>query len=271
MKRPVLSVIIPWCNRQELPAVIEANKSVFDKHDLEVIIANVGGDTQMIRNVVRPGVRICQILSCKFNKSMALNLGVHVSNADNLFFLDTDILLTEDFLSSAMTVIQDRGTVVVDKVLETAMLNTRSDDNDLIEEIVTYLEVRAKNGRRAIIQNRRDSFTHFNRVGNGLIFVSKKDFLAVDGMNSGLAGWGFEDDDFLLRLQLGAGLRATAMGTVTHLTHDNRMRDLNGQSVEEQIKMNYTIAVQRYKAGNYRGSYTSDMEKWAGQFEIVGQ
>ena len=79
------------------------------------------------------------------------------------------------------------------------------------------------------------------------IFVTRNDFLAVDGMNSALAGWGFEDDDFLLRLQLGAGLRATAMGTVTHLTHDNPMRDLNGKSVEEQIKLNYTIAVQRYK------------------------
>jgi predicted glycosyltransferase involved in capsule biosynthesis len=198
-------------------------------------------------------------------------MGVHVSNADNLFFLDTDILLTEDFLSDAITFIRNKGTVVVNKVMETAMLHVPSDDNDHIEEIVTYLEVRAKDGRRAIIQNRRDSFTQFNRVGNGLIFVTRNDFLAVDGMNSALAGWGFEDDDFLLRLQLGAGLRATAMGTVTHLTHDNPMRDLNGKSVEEQIKLNYTIAVQRYKAGNYKGSYTSDMERWADQFEILGQ
>lgn len=268
MEAPILSVILPWSNRKEVYETLAANNAVFGKYNIEVIIANVGGDMELIQHLISDRVRVCYVPSPRFSRSLALNIGAYAARSANLFFLDTDIIVDEDFLMEAIDFIQNDGAVVVNKVMETACPKPITAQDKSIEEIMILLEVRAKNGRTARIQTHRDSLTYYSRVGNGLIFVTKKDFIAVNGMSTKMTGWGFEDTDLLIRLQIGQGLKTTAMGTVTHLSHDDSTRDIQGRTVEDHERINFTIALQQYQIGNFKGTYDFDIKRWEKELKI---
>ncbi|MEZ2338348.1 galactosyltransferase-related protein [Mucilaginibacter sp. RCC_168] len=259
MKNPAFTVIIPWYNRPEILKTLQANKSIFKKYGAEVIISNVGGDPGMIKHLCDDNIRIVQILYKKFNKCLALNIGALSSSSETLFFLDADMILTEDFIEEALAHVDNNNIVIIDEVLESSYDKQKLYDNSQLDEVMVYLDIKAKNGRTARIRMERQPVNYYSKIGNGIIFLKKKDFLSVNGMNSNFIGWGFEDNDLLIRLQLQLDVGVKIMGSMTHLTHDDSLRDTQGKTIEEHEKINSMVALQFYIKGIYEGTFNEDI------------
>lgn len=256
-----VSVIIPWCARPEIKTTLKENSLFFDKHKLEVIVVNCGGDGAFLRSALDE-VGLKQVrwieLDCNFNKSLALNIGSFAARAERLFFLDTDIVFKEDFLSSAMSVLNETCFVTVDRVYESQPV--KRDEDNFLDELVTTLCFVVKGNRRAQIVN-HVRFDDGSRGGPGLILLWRDHFLKVDGMNSDLRGVGWEDNDLILRLQFQLSLEHRRVGSAVHLSHEDAGKQL-GINRAEADQLNFASCYKNYNAGYLLGTYTDDVATW---------
>lgn len=264
MMRPPLSIVIPWCDRAELATTLAENRARFAASRAEIIVVNCGGDrTAVTRHAAEaavPGLRVVHV-PARFNKSLALNLGASLARAPRLFHLDADILLDKtDFLSRARALLGRPGFVNVERVHESARPRARR--RSRLQHVAHLTELVLADGRRATIETNRYRLADHSRSAPGLVLLRRADFLAVGGMSSDLVGWGWEDLDLLVRLQLGLGLRQRLAGEVTHLSHDDRWRDTRGRQRTETEADNYRRCLARYVAGQLTGSYRADLARW---------
>lgn len=266
MMPPPLSIVIPWCDRDELAETLAHNRARFVASRAEVIVVNCGGDrAQLARHAAAtemPGLRVVHVPARRFNKSLALNVGAWAARAPRLFHLDADILLGEDdLLSRARALLGRPGFVNVERVHESAG-QRRGHRRSHLEHVAHLIELQTRNGRRASIETNRFRLVDQSRSAPGLVLLRRADFIAVGGMSSDLEGWGWEDLDLLVRLQLGLGLRQRLAGEVTHLSHDDRRRDTRGRRRTETEADNYRRCLARYAAGHLAGTYRADLAQW---------
>ncbi len=258
-----VSVIIPWCNRAALELALRENTGRLRGCDAEVIVVNGGGETDRLRDLIgRSGcdrVRLIDLRGmAEFSRSACLNVGVFSSRGDRVFTLDADVILSAPFLEEALAEVQRRECFVsVAEVVETEpeMQAERWNRSSPILRKVITTEVTGERGRTASIQYAvgRDG----TRTGSGLMVVRKEHFVAVQGFNSGLTGWGFEDYDFQLRLQLALGIERRSFGQVRHLSHER-------SGTRESNSRNRTASFRNYDCGNYLGTLDADVKKWRG-------
>ena len=265
MKEPKLSIIIPWRNRPEIQTTLQANQSIFNAHDVEVIVVNCGGDNEQILKA-SAGTKIKQLQclelgSGQFNKALALNIGAFAARSKRLFFLDTDILLKEDFLSSALAMLDEGCFVTVDRVFESQQ-GTKAEPGYL-EEFAHVIELLGKDNRKARIETNRVRFSEASRSAPGLVMLERQHFLQVEGMNSDLEGWGWEDLDLLVRLQFVLNISQRRTGAVVHLTHSDQSRNLGGQTRTASEQLNSSICIENYRVGHFLGTYSDDAARWS--------
>ncbi|MCA1612645.1 MAG: glycosyltransferase family 2 protein [Acidobacteria bacterium] len=262
---PPLSVIIPWYNRPEIGVTLRENKRTFTRHGVEVVVVNCGGDGGQLGEAFAglglDGLRCVEVESDTFNKSLALNLGVYAARAERLFFLDTDIVLGDGFIPAALGALDETSFVTADRVHESRP--GKDEGENALEEFAHVVQFVAKGGRRAQVETNRVRFTEGSRSGPGLAVLARRHFLEVDGMNSDLEGWGWEDLDLLLRLQFVPALEHRRAGAVTHLTHGDTARAFGGQSQAAREQMNFASCFTNYRAGYFYGTYTDDLRTWA--------
>ena len=262
---PQLSVISPWYNRPEIKVSLRENRRALDRPEIEVVVVNCGGDGLQLGEAFAGlglGNLRCVEIECEgFNKSLALNLGVLAARAERLFFLDTDIVLGEEFIPSALAALAENCFVTVDRVHESQPRGD-GDEENYLEEFAHVVQFVAKGGRRAQVETNRVRFDDRSRSGPGLVVLARRHFLEADGMNSDLEGWGWEDLDLLLRLQFLLGLEHRRAGAVTHLTHDDASRSFGGQSQAAREQMNFASCFKNYRAGYFYGTYSDDVRTW---------
>jgi hypothetical protein len=127
-----------------------------------------------------------------FNKSTAINLGVAFSDAGHIIGCDADALITVATISSwAQTFLNQpasRTALTPTHMVETA--------NGLI------------------------------RDAPGIVAFTARNFLAVGGYSNEFLGWGFEDRDFLWRLNR-VGIRVIKTGVAEHISHGEIERTQN--------------------------------------------
>ena len=204
-------------------------------------------------------VAIGQIQGTKFNKSLALNIGTFVAQAERLFFLDTDILLREDFLPQALKLLDRPCFVTIDRVFE----SKRSTGlHHQLREIAYSIELVGPRNRKVRLETNRVRFYDSSRSGPGLILLTREHFLQVDGMNSELEGWGWEDLDLIARLQLALGLRWHRVGATTHLTHSDELRTFRNYTRAADEEANFSTCLANYSLGHYLGTYSEDIARW---------
>ncbi|HKV09756.1 MAG TPA: galactosyltransferase-related protein, partial [Thermoanaerobaculia bacterium] len=231
----------------------------------EVVVASCGGDPPLLGETLggisSPAVRVVEIPAPRFNKGLALNLGVYAARAGRLFLLDTDVLLDEAFLPRALARLDGRSFVTVQRVVESHP--APADEAPGLAEIAWSVELVGRNGRKARVETNRLRFRDGSRSGPGLILLERGHFLAVDGMNSDLEGWGWEDLDLVARLQLALGLKRRTEGRAVHLTHGDEVRDLAGQSRGTSEQANFVQCLANYRLGCFTGTYGDDAATWA--------
>ena len=259
-----VSVIITWRDRPEIETLLAHNGPEFQSVDAEVIVVNCSGDSEMLAAAIRhsgyPGVRQIDIASPKFNKCVAINLGVHLCHGETICMIDTDMLLDPGFLKQAVSLVSASNYVTVERVVE----------KEGTEPTPSYLmimsqttEFTCRDGRIIRFENERIYLDDNSRVGYGQVVVRKEDFQAVGGMNSELQGWGYEDQDLHLRLNAVQGLTVVRVGRATHLTHGDNKRDLTGETKSESHRRNLAIGYDNYARGNFMGTYAADVAQWS--------
>jgi glycosyltransferase involved in cell wall biosynthesis len=264
---PRLSVLIPWYQRDELAQTLAANALSFGSMEAEVLILNCGGEsgrlTELVRTSKTAAVRQIDITAGRFNKSLALNLGLKFSRSDYVFTLDADIILLDDHLQEAALL--DEGCFsTIEWVYESQPArNSTQFTEDTAPPLPadSILELRFRNGARVKHQLSRRDASGNRYASPGLLLVRKRDLLEIEGYNSQLQGWGWEDDDVLVRLQYTRGLKRLLRGKATHLTHgdDRRVFDSTRGRSDQR---NFIKCCWNYNRGNFAGTYRADTQ-WA--------
>ncbi|MFB1483886.1 glycosyltransferase family 2 protein [Corallococcus sp. RDP092CA] len=262
--RPVLSIVIPWKDRPELGVTLKRNRRFFTAHPYEVVVVNCGGSPALFREGLHaarfPGLRGVELPGTPFNKSLALNVGASDARADCLFFLDTDVVLKSDFLEAARERLGRKHFVTVDRVFESEPARERRESK--LRELAYAVHFVDEQGREARVETNRVHLGDGSRSGPGMVLMRRKHFEAVNGMNSDLAGWGWEDLDLLVRLQLELGLTQRRHGDVLHLTHGDDRRDLAGQTRAQSEHLNLARCMESYHQGHYWGTRVDDATTW---------
>lgn len=260
--KPLLSILIPWYERDELRVTLARNKPFFSAQEAEVLILNCGGDSGRLHALIAAAevsVRQLDISAPRFNKSLALNIGLSESRSDVVLTLDADIVMLDDSLREVRMLPEDGSFVTIERVYESEPAATGT--SAIAAAANAFFEFRFRGG--TTIQHQLSSRDAFGtrHASPGLLLAKKRELLEVQGYNSELEGWGWEDDDVLVRLQYVVGLRRVLRGAALHLTHSDDRRIFHG-SPKHSSQRNLIKCCRNYNNGLFLGTYCSDV-RWA--------
>jgi len=271
---PGLSVLVPWYERDELRLTLAANAPFLRSQRAEVLVLNCGGDSRRLRGLIAAseaaGVRQLDISAPRFNKSRALNIGISEAKSDHVLTLDADIVLLDDSLAAARASLGEQSFVTIEWVHESRPPASAGNPITLAGGLgarlvnTAILEFTFPDGNTIHYQaSRRNAFGNM-RAGPGILLARKQDLLKVQGYNSNLETWGWEDDDILIRLQHVLALGRVQTGAALHLTHGDERRTLHGPGSRSD-QLNFLKCCRNYNNGQFLGTYDSDVAWAAGK------
>ncbi|MEQ9094950.1 MAG: glycosyltransferase [Phycisphaerales bacterium] len=214
-----LTVIIPVMDR---PTVGETVASVARAApDAAILIAD--GGTQCARTLAcirdavsrYPRVKHEVIPQQPFNKARLLNAVVSHAGGRQLLFSDADIVWASDAVTSLYSAATSAGCdlVFVEHVTETqAAAGCRT--------IFVATATQTCEGFEVSLHSQAVGHT---RPGFGLVLVGRDVFYSVGGFREDLVGYGFEDQDLLLRASL-LGYSVSSTAGCQHITHADTER-----------------------------------------------
>ncbi|MGN7202669.1 galactosyltransferase-related protein [Pedobacter sp. SAFR-022] len=268
----MLSIIVSWKNRLELSQSISSISNCAEKLGGEVIVVNYDGDTKLLNSQLENqyNINVVQVQEQPFfNKAAAQNIGAYYAKNNYLFFCDCDIILnTEDVVKLFATVSCDSGTFGTLKGVKETIVN--SIDNNHIVSFGYQLNIKTRDGRTLKIIDSEEDATDGTRNAPGLLITSINSFRAINGYNSSLHGWGWEDQDMISRLTLGAGLKREISGTALHISHNDKYRTQYypiADRWESRDKM-FRTCLSNYDKNIFSGSFLHDVTRLA--HNIIG-
>lgn len=260
----MLSIVVPWRDRtqlaESLPTLLASARAV----NGTVTIVNDGGDRSLLVDQLGRLADQVEVVEVEpqpyFNKSRAQNLGAAHTEHPWLFFCDCDICIEPDVVRQLLAAVRQRpglfGTLA--GVTESKR-NSRGADHVVCFGYEMFL--RTADGRELRIVDHEEDAADGTRHAPGLLFVRRADFLAVNGYNSGLHGWGWEDQDMISRLTLGAGLERLSQGRCIHLSHDDDDR-LANYPIEDRWESRdrmFRRCLANYNRADFQGTYEQDL------------
>jgi hypothetical protein len=261
-----VSVVVSWRDRRELsqslPTMVDALRGVGG----EIVVVNFSGDEALLGSQVastRDSVRLVHVDDQQyFNKSCAQNIGAAHSAHPLLFFCDCDILLEQTALSSLAEQLAADGNAFATLfgVRETER-NSRGAGH--VIRFGYELHLRTLDGRSLHIVDHEEDAIDGTRQAPGLLMVRREHFLRIGGYNSRLHGWGWEDQDMIARLTLGAGLRRVMSGRAMHISHDDTCRTAHyplANRWESRDRM-FRQALANYDRADFQGTYHDDVAR----------
>jgi hypothetical protein len=271
-----LSVVVPWSNRESLRDTLAGNQGWLTSDDVELIIVNCGGDALRLRSIVddfqRVPMKLIELPDHKFNKSLALNIGIHASSGHTMFVLDADVILQSDPSTELMPLVDNDTFLTIARVRESQVDepwwklpdDQVAGENNFIQAMTEThsMEFRWSDGTVTRINAYRADICDESRAGPGLIMAKREHLLRIEGYNSELQLWGWEDNDVEVRLRRVLSLKHEDFGRALHLTHGNELRNLNGLDHRQSDFENLVRVCKRYSQGNFRGTYSADVAAW---------
>ena len=260
----MLSIIISWRDRDELGRALPGLRAAARALGGDVTIVNFSGNAERLAPMLGapgPDLHVVTVEGQQyFNKAAAQNIGAAHARHPVLFFCDCDILLEESVVAQLA-----RQLVAGSERFATLAGVRESETNSRgARHVVSFgyeLKIRTADGRELRIVDNEEDGNDGTRQAPGLLLVRRDDFLAVDGYNSDLHGWGWEDQDMISRLTLGRGLQRINQGHAIHISHDDQARvahyPLVSSRWESRDRM-FRTALANYDDANFQGSYRRD-------------
>ena len=223
-----LEVIIPVKDRFEVLQCVESLARI-DAKVAKVIVCD-GGSTdaqclEALKKLQRQNnVQVLQFQTPGFNKSMLFNKGIEQARSEFLLISDADILWSEAALNALLNKVRsDANTICYIREVEESIPSSVARKRDRY----TY-KVRVT-ARVAFIDIVSEG-TCLHRPGCGLICAKKSTLIALGGYKEIFSGWGWEDQDLLIRASL-FGIQVRADGGVMHLSHSDKARNRHHDNV----------------------------------------
>jgi hypothetical protein len=258
-----LSIVVTWRDRAELRAALPGLVGAARELGGEVIVVNFGGSRAMLSEQLGGWDADVKVVDAGpreyFNKSCAQNLGASHASGKLLFFCDCDIVLEQgDVAHLAEQLMSRPGTFGTLAGVRESEVNSRGG-----RHIVCFgyeLIVRTADGRQLRIKDNEEDADDGTRQAPGLLMVRRSDFLSINGYNSRLRGWGWEDQDMISRLTLGAGLERITSGQAIHISHDDeaRMKHYHIADRWESRDRMFRQALANYDRADFRGTFDLD-------------
>lgn len=261
----MLSIVVSWRDRRELRQALPGLFAAAAAAGGDLTVVNFGGSRRLLHEQLADddAVSIVDVDGPPyFNKACAQNLGAGHTAQPFLFFCDCDIVLDVGTVAELLDEVQRRpgcfGTLAGVRESE---LNSRRG-----RHVVCFgyeLTIHTADGRKLHIVDHEENAADGTRQAPGLLLVRRSDFLAIDGYNSRLHGWGWEDQDMIGRLTLGAGLSRVANGHVVHLSHDDAAR-VGSYACKDRWESRdrmFRQALANYDRGDFQGTYRADLKE----------
>lgn len=271
------SVIIPWANRDELPRSLSANQWWLQRADVEVLVVNCGGSTELLETILKASplkhIRHIHVPRSRFNKCLALNVGIFSSRAKTVLILDADIILECDLIRETRSLLSNSFITLKEvresePALQPAQIAASRQEHGALMSLSIKRQVVFHwcDGTSTAVTTSRDDALVGSRSGPGILIANKEHLTSIAGYNSDLEFWGWEDNDIQVRLQKVLGLTSLEFGTAVHLTHGNDQRALGGGNPQQTNLTNLLTVCRRYSEGNFSGTYERDIREW---FELL--
>jgi hypothetical protein len=270
-----ISIIIPWNLRAEISEALRQNTRWFQGHQAEILVLNCGGDSRRLKKLLydlkMQSLRQIDIPASNFNRSLAVNIGLHFTRAPRLFVLGSNDVLTSDLLADAiafldshsfMTVAQIYGLPRPSNWLSPARSQAPCSSSITAVTKRTILRLSWSDGRNIEFESARENLMEGSMAGMRAIAVSKRHMIAIEGYNSSLKGEGWESADLQIRLMRLGTLRHVENGTIRHLMNQrhDRANQLNYSPLTREA--NFQLLCDRYSSGNFLGTYSQDVATW---------
>jgi hypothetical protein len=260
----MLSIVISWRDRTGLHEPLARLQQAAERLAGDLTIVNFSGDSALLARELNghgQRVRVVDVGAQRyFNKSAAQNIGAAHSRWPVLFFCDCDIVV-EPAVVEAITreLTSSPGHFATLAGVRESLRNARGAGH--LVSFGYQLRLATADGRRLEIVDHEEDARDGTRQAPGLLFVRREDFLAVDGYNSALHGWGWEDQDMIARLSLGQGLARVSRGHALHLSHDDgaRVRHYPQADRWESRDRMFRTALANYDRADFQGSYARDL------------
>lgn len=260
----MLSTIVTWRDRGELPRTLPALLELTDLVGGDVTVVDFDGSPGALAALVEPWrdrVRVVRIEGRRyFNKSCAQNAGVAHTSQPLLFFCDCDIVVDAPGVAALVRrVAATPGSFGTLAGVRESTLNSRNGSH--VTCFGYELLIRTADGRELRIVDHEEDAQDGTRHAPGLLVVRRSDLLSIGGYNSRLHGWGWEDQDMICRLTLGAGLTRTAEGAAVHISHDDAARVGAYPNADRWASRDHMFrqALANYDRADFEGTYESDV------------
>lgn len=270
----MISIIIPWRNRQQIASTFARFREVADDIQGEIIIVNFGGDYTFLNSLLpRQGRHRVKIINLNgipyFNLSATRNIGAYHASHELLLFCDCDVFINTDVVRRNVdTLITHSNTFATPEWLVETDKSSLNDGK--IARFRIDMTITLDDGRVIEVPMETKNKAEGARYASGQMFVRKAMLLSINGYNSGFQNWGWEDIDLMIRLKAELGASWVADGIFTHLTHSDEERVLHykNQDLKNSSDRAYTKGFERYNQGNFLGTYHEDIARFH-DYEVI--
>lgn len=239
--------------------------------DSDVIVVNCGGDGEWLKSVLDSNdiVSVTQIdiPAARFNRSLALNIGIHAAAPGVIFLLDADVLLTENIRKYVEICAEQKCFGMFPQttgIPEAEPSFVPSLPGSFLKTIISSSDTSFvwADGSATRIERTRSDLLSCRRLLPGLLLVHKQYLTGIGGFRSSFVGWGWDDTDVQLRLHR-FGLQPIDVDVeVQHIDHGDDKRDLAGDSKDDVLRKNRERAFRSYSNGEFYGSLDVDLKAW---------
>lgn len=263
-----IAILISTYNWPDALRSVLRSLSTQSKKPDEILIADDGSGPQT-RNVIEDykkesGLPVKHIWQEDkgFRKSGVLNQAVAATQADYIIQIDGDCILHPDFVKDHLSGIEERTFLYGSRV------NIKP---GAVEEVLKMklprfsmlsaaIKNKSRNLRIPLFQKLYGPKPRFSEKTRGCnLSYWRKDFLAVNGYDETIEGWGREDSEFVLRMLNNntEGKRLRYGGIVYHIYHPEESREYVEKNTRIQKR---TIQEQRKWCENGVDKYLKDAD-----------
>lgn len=243
-----LEVLIPLKCRTSINETI---LSLLKISEIDLITILSGDEVSVIDSKIvhHQKIRIINLSQYSFSKTFYLNHGIKNSIGDILLISDADIIWNQDTITAIYENINHHPDlpliIYIQEVQET-------DHNNNALKRPRLKPIIVKTADKIQIDIVTESSLS-KRPGCGLICVTRKNLLSLGGYNEELQGWGWEDQDLLIRANI-LGYEIKSMGAVLHQSHGDDIRNQSQESPIFTRNRNIAISNQMILMGKLYGS-----------------
>jgi hypothetical protein len=243
---PSFQVLIPYHQRPDLTPVLSSLLAQQLTQSITVI-----GDPPPVIADCRLGHLPFQIHP--FVKAAYLNQGLQHTSPGLILISDADIIWNAETLMAFSHYLQQhpRAIVYVQTVEETV------EATPALKRARWQARLCQAEGQNCLSITQEQHLSRL-RPGCGLIAAHRQTLLEIGGYKETLQGWGWEDQDLLLRAQL-LGYSICCMGSVLHISHGDGLRNQGRQELPTHTRdRNILLSTFAIARGELYGSLASN-------------